>query len=241
MHNEKGQYSVGESLIAGAVAVGLVLAALALRKAWDDDKSKQVPSSTTALPAPNLSTTSTIMPETSTTVTTKLEFIGPEVLLEEGFLVDGIALRFSNNASRGVDCQQSYQPEEAGHAPSFNEATSSLRLPSNNSLAERSRNVMFFGEETSEPRAGNNKISSGFAIESGGEDTFTIYKFQIVPSMGGLRGRAIGRPVQTVSSDELRTREQILQDDAMTFTVKIDTKTAAERLHMTIKCNDEDD
>lgn len=216
------------------VAAAMVVGAVHLREAWDDNPNQRAPVEA-----------ATSLPPVSTTeipTTTLPEFIGPAERLEEGFLVDGTGLRFDAKISRGVDCQKSYQPDEAQHAPGFNEAETSLQLPLNPSLLGEDQNIMFLGEETSETRLGNYKLSHGWAIKKDpNTDSYTVYIFQVKPGIGIMRGEALGRPIRVLSPADLRGKVQEFQNDTMTFSVRIlsdPAKLQREFLSLTIKCRD---
>lgn len=215
-------------------AMAMIMGAFNIR----EDKQPPVKES-----LPEVSTT--VAPTTSTSTietTTTLQYIGPAERLEEGFLVDNIGLRFNTKVSRGVDCLHSYNPKSSEHSPQFNQVKTPLELPVNASLLGRARNIMFLGEETSEPRLGNNKLSHGWAIEHPSDtDGYIIHKFEVRPSMGSLRGEAIGQPIVKLAYDQLRAKTYNFENDDMEFSaqiVKDDTKID-EFLQLTLKCQED--
>lgn len=181
-------------------------------------------------------TTTTIVTLESSTNTLP-EFLGPPEQLEEGFLVDDRGLRFNAETSRGVDCQKSYEPEGPSR---FNDLKTSPDLALKPALLGESRNIMFFGEETSKPRLGNNKLSQGWAIEYKPDSaSYIVYKFRVEPSSNNLRGKAMGRPLKILTASDLRSGVQELQDETMVFGARIlkDTSELGEEyLYLTIKC-----
>lgn len=215
-------------------ALGMVVAATHFRGEIENkDTSSSLPS-TTSMPA-------SVAP--SSTTTTGPEFIGPAQRLESGFLVDDRGLRFDTKMSRGVDCQPSYKHTDTEHAPGYNEFKVPLGLVANPSLLGKSRNIVFLGEETSEPRLDNYKLSDGWAMEKNTDsDDYIIYKFRVNPT-GSLRAEAIGQPIKKLASAALRNEIYEVQDDTMVFTAQILADAAnpgQEHMQLTIKCRQDE-
>lgn len=216
-------------------SIAMVAAATHFRENIDREPVP-LPAEITATTLPNASTT-IATPETTTT--TSPEFLGPAEQIEEGFLVDDRSLRFSAELSRGVDCQKSY---ESDGVRSNNEIKAPLGLISKPTLLGESRSIMFFGEETSKPRFGNNKLSHGWAIEyKQNSEEYIVYKFEVEPTAGNLQGRAMGRPVKILTESDLRSGAQELFDETMVFSARIAKDASGldgEYLYLTIRCKD---
>lgn len=215
-------------------SVAMIAAATNIRAGMDKE-IKENPALDSSMPSEAVPTT---ILETPTTTTIK-KYIGPPEQLEEGFLVDGIGLRFQAKYSRGVDCQKSYQADASNHSTENNEAKTSRVLPQSSSLLKMARNIMFFGEETSKPRLGNNKLSHGWAIENKPNSSdYTVYEFSVKPS-GILRAEAIGRPFKVLTPSDLQDGGYRTENETMIFTAEINESLAEqeeEHISLAITC-----
>lgn len=221
-----------------AVAVGAVIFAIEIeQQGRENDLSDSAPTSTTpfATSLPNEISTTTSIPAP--------EFIGPEERLGSGFSVDGDGVIISDNISRGVNCKGSYESDNNDHPPGFNEMRQPLDLAATSALFETDRNILFFGDESGEPRAGHYRLSRGWAIEyQVVSRSHVIYSFEVKPRMGSPRADVLGRPVLEVSRNKLLAGIK-LENGGMAFTAKVDTgeEAAGEQLHMTIACVEKTD